>query len=491
MAAQKATMNSVDWRTMWGTASSDDLDEVAAYDAVAWVKRCLEIRCNALSSIPVHVYRNSKEIEWEFAALMPKFLWLTEAALQLYGAAYWERQRNRFVDKGYKWLLPTSITPRYTEAEGLVSFERQLATRTITLMPKDVLYFWTANLAAELGPGKGWVSTVLTESEISHYANKFAAGFFERGAIPAVLLSVEGNPAASELTRLETWWRRMLQGTKHAWETVAVKASVKPQVIGFPMGDLAMPELMNVVRQQIAVAAGVPQTMLEDAANYATASEQRRSFYDETVIPEALVIAGALNDQLFGPMGLKVVLDHQELDIYQADESERSASLQQLTSAGVPLDMAMEMLGFELPGEMTYDQLRERIKEEAEERAARAPQFTQPAQEEDEPDEREAEMRQWRRFASKRTGEEAAKFKCHVIDDATAQVIRARLKRAITGEEVKAAFDKVQPEDAELLDVPETIKITEEDIARAFAEWDRLMPSEFRGLLDAGVETNA
>lgn len=33
--------------------------------------------------------------------------------------------------------------------------------------------------------------------------------------------------------------------------------------------------------------------------------------------------------------------------------------------------------------------------------------------------------------------------------------------------------------------LPDEVKITESDIDRATAEWDRIMPAEFRGLLDA------
>jgi hypothetical protein len=36
--------------------------------------------------------------------------------------------------------------------------------------------------------------------------------------------------------------------------------------------------------------------------------------------------------------------------------------------------------------------------------------------------------------------------------------------------------------------VPDKVRITEEDIARAFAEWDRIMPNDLRGLLEAQVE---
>lgn len=441
--AVKATMNSVDWVNLWGGSTTGDLDEHGAYQAVAWVRRCLELRCNALSTIPVHVYSGETEVEWEFANLVPRLLWMTEASLQMYGAAYWIRERNRVKDKSFRWALPSTMTPKYDPFGTVLRFERKVSGRAevqqFTL--EEVLYFWSPVLNREVGPGTGWVSTALVESGVTFNANRFAEAFFERGAIPAVILSVEGNPSTEALKDLREWWKRLLGGNKHAWETVAVKGTVKPQVIGFPTKDLAMPELMQAMRQQICTAAAVPQTMLEDAANFATAAEHHKTFYSETIVPEARQIAATLNEQLFDPQGLRIVLDHEELDIFQDDEGERAASLQQLVLAGIPVDVAGEMLGLELPGEMTWDQFRERKKQDADEAAARAPKFIPGQQgEEGQRGEVPEELKQWRRYASKRTGEEAARFTCKVLQDDLAEVIRHRLVLAESPEEVKAAF---------------------------------------------------
>lgn len=111
----KATMSAYDWQNAWGGNSRDALNNYTAYLEVAWVRRCVELRSNALMGIPVKVYRGDNEIEYEFADLLPRLLWLTEAALQVYGCAYWGRKRNVIgVDRGYKWLLPSSIKPVLT-----------------------------------------------------------------------------------------------------------------------------------------------------------------------------------------------------------------------------------------------------------------------------------------------------------------------------------------------------------------------------------------
>jgi len=228
---------------------------------------------------------------------------------------------------------------------------------------------------------------------------------------------------------------------RKAWETVAVKASVTPVVVGYPTKDLAMPELMEKVREQIAAAAGVPQTMLEDAANFATAKEHHQSFYSETIAPEVMWIESALNRQLFEPMRLHLQLDYQALDIFQRDEAERSESLLRLTQAGLPVDFAMELLGFDLPGDMEYDNLKDRLEDEADQRAERAARVA--AQTAPQQNSRE-EMRKWERKALKalKSGKSAdVEFVSDEIDDESRIIITDRLCIATTEQEVKAAFE--------------------------------------------------
>lgn len=515
---KSVTMNAVDWQLYFGNKAGGDLNEVAAYDKVSWVRRCVDLRANALSSIPIRITRQGgqDEVEWPGADSLPALLWLASASLQVYGASYWVRSKNAFgIEKGYRWLVPTTITPKTDTEKGLLYFERQLPNTKRRLAIEDVVYIWQPSLVNEAGPGKGWVTTALTAAGLAKNADAFAADFFARGAIPAVVLSVEGSPPAAELERLTSWWKRLVGGSKGAWETVAVKASVKPQVIGYPTKDLAMSELVLLARQQIATAAGVPQTMLEDAANYATASEHHQAFYEETVVPEAVLIENALNEQIFAPQGLELTLDWQSLDIFQADEAERSASLLRLTQAEVPLPMAMEMLGFDLPNGMTYDQFEAKLE------ADRARKFTeqqalmraqQQVEAEEprigplpaEPPELETravrdELDRWRRKAlsALKAGESPdVAFETDIIGESEQKALHEALAaadcaacvRAVFDEQVRALGDKVTPTEAVILEAPDEVEITEDDIERAIERWDRVMPAEFRGLLDAEVE---
>jgi hypothetical protein len=182
-----------------------------------------------------------------------------------------------------------------------------------------------------------------------------------------------------------------------------------------------------------------------------TASEHHQAFYTETIVPEATLIEGALNRQLFAPLGLRVVLDWQSLDIFQQDEAERGQALAQYTTSGVPLDLAMEMLGIDLPNGMTYDQFRERLEKDKSESQAQALEIagarrptesTDAEQQPGAPAQRE-ELRRWQRKALKalKAGQSAAvDFESDVLPPADLVAIRERLSAAETEEEVRGAF---------------------------------------------------
>jgi len=154
-----------------------------------------------------------------------------------------------------------------------------------------------------------------------------------------------------------------------SWTTEVINADVlEPVTIGEGLESLENTDLTTTARDDIAAALGIPRTMLfSDAATNATAGEDRLSFYNETVVPNAGIIAEAFNEQVFSALKLRLEFRPEALDVYQEDENDRASALQALTTAGVELALAMQILGFELPADYTY----EKMKAQEEERRIR------------------------------------------------------------------------------------------------------------------------
>ena len=141
-----------------------------------------------------------------------------------------------------------------------------------------------------------------------------------------------------------------------------------------------------------------------------------------------------MNRQLFEPMGLNWKFLPQELSVFQEDEEQRAQSLQALVAAGVPLDLALEMLGFTLPEGWEYSDL-------AEPEPEPQPQIIDVTPTQQPPpmlgDRQADEVRKFRKWAGKRANPDPENFDSDIL---TAGQKRAILDEMGDGAAVGAPF---------------------------------------------------
>lgn len=334
------------------------LSSLQAYHLVPYVYRAVDMRAKTLSAIP---WSLKKREHGESVIRDPAFsglvqgirsrLALTETSLCLYGASYWLKETNPIgKNLSPRWVVPTSIHPRFDPREGLVGFERNTAKGTQRFSIDQVVYFWNPNLTTEAGPGIAPVQVAIGAAQVLYSLDCFADGFFRRGAIKATLLTVEGNPPKAEMERLESWWRRMVSGVRNAYQNVAIRSTVRPVTIGDGLADVQNRELTTQQREHICAALGVPHSLLSsNAATYATAINDKLTFLNQTILPEAAIIEDVLNEQLFGPLGLVFAFEPDKLEELQQHEVEKTRSLVPLVEAGImSVEEAREWLGLEV-----------------------------------------------------------------------------------------------------------------------------------------------
>jgi hypothetical protein len=246
----------------------------------------------------------------------------------------------------------------------------------------------------------------------------------------------------------------------------------------------------------VALALGIPQTILfANSANYATSQSDQLNFYNTTIVPRCEFISATLNEQVLEPMGYSLEFSPESLDIYQQDESERSQALAQLTGAGVPLLMAMDILGYELTKEQRAElekaqAEKEKQAEQMQEQLQQKPAQGQEGQEKEEPGEQPpqfqkkaldadatAELKRWRRscLEQHRKGKPIpADWEAEAIPADYAAAVRARLETATDVEAIKAAFENttVGPEFGEWIeiDLAQELKRASDLLEKAFEQ---------------------
>lgn len=353
------------WTIVRG-GSTDEVDKLFA--TVAWLYRGVQLRANAVGSMPFAVLsdRGGDEVykfdgvtaetappdDLEWLDDLPELLQRVEAAVTLGGRAYWERRANLLGTRtmGFAWLLPWTVTPKYSDTD-LSHFDRHLMERTIHLDIEDVVYFWPPDYGVELGPAAHYPGkAVLQNAGVLGSMDLFLKGYFDRGMVKATLLKYRDAVSRDEGERVKEWWRRVFTGVRNAWAAEVVRGDFETLTIGEGIRDLRDNALTDKERESISAGLGVPQSKLAaNAANFATKQSDDIMFYEDTVVPECSWIYRVLNRQVFHPLGYHIVAQPETLRIMQEDENERAQALRNYVESGMPLETAVEVLGVTVP----------------------------------------------------------------------------------------------------------------------------------------------
>lgn len=489
---------------------------VTYWRRVPWLFRAVEMRANAVGSAPWRLMRGETEFDhsatWaNNVGILPNpqhLLWLTEAALTIWGQSYIWRERNRIKALGLRYVVPSTIEPELDETAGLLGFWRSLGTARRFVDIETLVYLWRLDPTIELGPPTGSpVTAAMSAAGVLFAVDQFAAAFVNRGAIKATMITVEGNPDEDEKKRLRSWWQRAVTGIQNAFSSNVFSAIVKPVVVGEGLESLANSELTAARREDIATALGIPQTLLFSTGagglgGGGVVMQDERHFYDKTVRAECDFIAGVLNEQLWQPMGLRMEFLLDTLDVFQEDEVQRATSFKTYVDAGLPKSLVAEMVGLELPDGWDYDDLDE---EDEPEPVAMMPvqSGVMPEQSDPEPDDEDdededrkaiiADLQRWRRKSVKRG--RLADFDSDAIPTETMDAIKAApdwlaaLDAAIgTDSETKAPKEPDRAaEDALRRKLQTTMQRQRGVVAQAIMdgsniEWDAIA-SELRGVV--------
>jgi hypothetical protein len=262
-------------------------------------------------------------------------------------------------------------------------------------------------------------------------------------------------------------------GVKNAFGAQVINAeAITPVVVGEGMKELENVTIGQEKREDISIAVGIPMSILfANAANYATSQQDELNYLTKTIIPDCEFIAAVLNEQLWEPLGLHMNFLPETLDAMQEDETARAASLQQLVNSGVPLLMAMDLLGYELEDEQRAaleqaEKDKQARAEEARRRLEQKPPEQSPQSGEEKPAEQQQpppvnaamreETKRWERKALNaiKKGKPAnVDFESDIIPADVHEKVLDWLQNCQTAEEVRDIFINVNREAGQPTDV--------------------------------------
>ena len=365
------------WRRGGHDLSASRVDMARAYASVVWAYRCIKLRADSLAGVPLVLLDRSGESIPEhpilnllhdvnpFTMNLGDLLRATEAAYNIWGSAYWlkvttslnmDRRRgegplaptngngvnpNRV--KMLLWLNPQTVEVISDPVKGITGYKQTVGSQTRTYAPEQIIAFRNFDPLDDLG-GLSPLSVALNEINAELNAARFVSSFFANDARPAGLLTSDQPMQDGEIERVRTWWQKLFQGAENKWKTGIVGGGLRWQTITFPPTDLALSELRAEDRRAICASFGVPAGLAGawESTTYATAREQKASFYEDTLLPQMEYIAEMLNWSLLRPhypdlaaRGARLAFDIDSITALRESATDKAARLGKLYEAGI------------------------------------------------------------------------------------------------------------------------------------------------------------
>jgi len=284
------------------------------FEKMVWVYRCVSIIATNIAMLPVKVFRLAKDGTKEDVSHLPEFqifqkpnkhqtrfdFWMeTISRLKLQGEFFWELEFSgrRHPVAVYADWRSENVRVITDPQEFIVAFERYVNSRRVRYPAEQVFfvkYFNPKNSYRGMSPlraGRGPLTLELNAVE-------FNKRFFKQGMRPSGLVTLPREPSQTELDRLREQFYQLYAGTKKAHNVAFMWGGMEFQPLaGMNLTDAEFTVLRTMNREEIAALYGVPLEVLGiGKATYENWKEARKSFWQETLLPDIMKIYSLLNE---------------------------------------------------------------------------------------------------------------------------------------------------------------------------------------------------
>jgi hypothetical protein len=344
-----------------------EMKNAELYSSVAAVYRVANMSADAVSHLPFVILNQSGDevdssADWQnvvgFMDNPRELLRLWRLSLFFTNTAYGFMEGNR-VERNLRYLRPDTMEPVIDEDLGLVAFKRKLKSTTkryeIYENPLDNKIFWMfwRDHTTEIEASKNTeFKALMNAAGVIYYSDEHIKNFYARGGIKPALLKVNGVPTREDRDKIEKWWDRVMRGITKFLGNVIVADTMEVETIGEGVDNLKDNELYKNKIEDVALAAGIPLSLLlANSANYATAQVEKSTWFEYSVVPKAEMMADAMNELLFEPMGYQIDFKPEITNIGTQEEQERAGAFAAYVASNVKPSVAAQMLGMEVPSD--------------------------------------------------------------------------------------------------------------------------------------------
>lgn len=314
------------------------------YAFVAAVYRAYNLKANTIGNMPFAIMKGKDEIDnsknWQNkVGFLPNPSELFRLNVLSYidtNTIYNLRTTDalKYKTKGLYFAVPTTFTPVTNVSTGQLEYiERVVGSKTERYTPDDkrLVRMWRLDHTTEVLPSPNTeAQAIQNAAEQVLYTDSWIKHYYKRGGIKPTLVAMKGMVSKEKQESEQNAWTEFLQGLGSYWGKVARVFNAETldvKAFGDGVADLKDNKTYEQALANIAMGQGMPLSLLlANSANYATAKEEKSTWYENDIIPFCSWLAYEYNVQVFQPLGMRLEFRPETLDPQQEDETERATA---------------------------------------------------------------------------------------------------------------------------------------------------------------------
>lgn len=229
------------------------------------------------------------------------------AMLNIAGNSYWEKERSRVGRVVALWhMRPDRTQPVPSDDHTIRAYRYTVGSESVLVPAKNVIhlkYFHPTNDYEGLSP----MQVAARRIDVDSLSTDYTRAFFDNRSVPASLVIVKKKLLPAEAERIKTEWKQRFSRNFH--DVAVVDQDMTFQPVGVNNRDADLGGINLESQAQICSVFGVPPILaglrvgLENSP-WSNVGEARRSFWEDTLVPQLRRLEEALTVGLareFGP----------------------------------------------------------------------------------------------------------------------------------------------------------------------------------------------
>jgi HK97 family phage portal protein len=263
----------------------------------------------------------------------------TVSFTELTGNGYWEKVVDQYGHPSAIYALRPDYLEAVPDAKKLIrKWEFNINGKKLYFDPEDIVHFKYFNPLSDIY-GLAPTAPANDPAILDLYALKFNKIYFKHGARIGGVIERDRGLGEAGRQRLESELEQRFSGWDRAFRIPILPPGYKFKPIVPTHKDMEFQQQRKMSKLEICQAYGVPPAVIGDfeGSSYASAYEQRRMFYLETIVPKLEKYCAKINIGLIEPSypHIVAVFDKNSIEALKEEESTKADYVVKLVSNGI------------------------------------------------------------------------------------------------------------------------------------------------------------